>query len=282
MFIAMNRFKVALTPKGPSSKPSGRTASHLHKRPGLSASLVLRGPTRRRLTLFPHLRPGRAAPFRRLDGVGGVRRHRNAHKSSGPLMIGPNQFGVRRRLDLPAPRQPTAPERRRGRRRPRLPRPPRRRPRRRSGRNPTACSGAWPSPRPDDARGSPDCSTGTAHGGSAATRAVWAGELTDWRFLFLVHGRNRRVRDQDGASSGTSARGWFPAPGDTPLGSHLRADRCHAILVRRPAALRAAFLLDLVRRRRQRERCSRCFVARDRRATRRQPGRALRADQGAP
>ncbi len=59
--------------------------------------------------------------------------------------------------------------------------------------------------------------------------AVWA-ELTDWGpVLFLVHGRNGVFEIRTALPPGTSARGWFNIQGDTPLGGHLRADRCHAI-----------------------------------------------------
>lgn len=59
--------------------------------------------------------------------------------------------------------------------------------------------------------------------------AIWA-ELTGWGpVLFLVHGRNGVFEIATALPPGAARRGWFDIHGDTPLGGHLRADRCGAI-----------------------------------------------------
>lgn len=70
-----------------------------------------------------------------------------------------------------------------------------------------------------------------------AARAVEGGRfeeiwqaLTGWGpVLFLVHGRNGVFEIKTALPPGTSGRGWFNIHGDTPLGGHLRADRCATI-----------------------------------------------------
>ncbi len=70
-----------------------------------------------------------------------------------------------------------------------------------------------------------------------AARAVEGGRfeeiwqaLTGWgTVLFLVHGVNGVFEIKTALPPGTSGRGWFNIHGDTPLGGHLRADRCATI-----------------------------------------------------
>jgi putative heme utilization carrier protein HutX len=58
---------------------------------------------------------------------------------------------------------------------------------------------------------------------------IWSA-LTEWgTVLFLVHGRNGVFEIKTALPPGTPGRGWFNIHGDTPLGGHLRADRCTAI-----------------------------------------------------
>jgi heme-degrading monooxygenase HmoA len=105
MFIAMNRFKVALGKEAEFEAVWKNRESHLHKRPGFLGFLVLRGPTRDDHTLFSsHTTWASRADFDAWTvSEEFAAAHRNAHKSSG-LMIGPNQFeGFDVVLALPAP-----------------------------------------------------------------------------------------------------------------------------------------------------------------------------------
>lgn len=63
----------------------------------------------------------------------------------------------------------------------------------------------------------------------AAFEAIWEA-LTGWgEVLFLVHGKNGVFEIRTALPPGTEGRGWFNIHGDTPLGGHLRRDRCRSI-----------------------------------------------------
>lgn len=64
---------------------------------------------------------------------------------------------------------------------------------------------------------------------------VWA-ELAGWGpIMFIVHTRDGVFETKGSLPHGTLARGYFNVHGDSPIGGHLRADRCAAIyLVDRP------------------------------------------------
>ena len=60
----------------------------------------------------------------------------------------------------------------------------------------------------------------------ALFQALWE-EIRDWgEVLFLIHGRNGVFEIRTALPPGTLGRGFFNIHGDTPLGGHLRIDRC--------------------------------------------------------
>lgn len=64
---------------------------------------------------------------------------------------------------------------------------------------------------------------------------IWA-ELTAWgEIMFIVHTRDGVFEVSGALPPGSSGRGYFNIHGDSPIGGHLRADRCASIwLVDRP------------------------------------------------
>ncbi len=63
----------------------------------------------------------------------------------------------------------------------------------------------------------------------SAFEDIW-GALTGWgEVLFLLHGQNGVFEIRTALPPGTRGRGYFNIHGDTPLGGHLRADRCAEI-----------------------------------------------------
>lgn len=63
----------------------------------------------------------------------------------------------------------------------------------------------------------------------AAFEDIW-GALTGWgEVLFLLHGRHGVFEIETALPPGTKGQGYFNIHGDTPLGGHLRADRCAEI-----------------------------------------------------
>ena len=59
--------------------------------------------------------------------------------------------------------------------------------------------------------------------------AVW-GELTTWGdVVLIVHTEDGVFEVAASLPAGTAGRGYFNIHGDSPLGGHLRADRCAAI-----------------------------------------------------
>lgn len=62
-----------------------------------------------------------------------------------------------------------------------------------------------------------------------AFEPIWQA-LTEWgEVLFLVHVPNGVYEVRTALPPGTFARGWFNIHGATPLGGHLKADRCQSI-----------------------------------------------------
>lgn len=62
-----------------------------------------------------------------------------------------------------------------------------------------------------------------------AFEEIWRA-LTGWgEVLFLVHGKNGVFEIRTALPQGAEGRGWFNIHGDTPLGGHLRRDRCRSI-----------------------------------------------------
>lgn len=62
-----------------------------------------------------------------------------------------------------------------------------------------------------------------------AFEAIWT-DLTGWgQVLFLIHDRNGVFEIKTALPPGSHGRGFFNIHGDTPLGGHLKADRCAAI-----------------------------------------------------
>lgn len=60
--------------------------------------------------------------------------------------------------------------------------------------------------------------------------AAWPGETT-----FIVHTQDGVFETRGAIPPGSHGRGYFNIHGDSPIGGHLRADRCHRIyLVDRP------------------------------------------------
>jgi heme-degrading monooxygenase HmoA len=93
MFIAMNRFKVALGREAEFEDMWAKRESHLPKRPGFVAFHLLKGPTRADHTLFSshttwadrrHFEDWTVSEEFTLA-------HRNAHRSAG-FMVGPAEF----------------------------------------------------------------------------------------------------------------------------------------------------------------------------------------------
>jgi len=76
---------------------------------------------------------------------------------------------------------------------------------------------------------------------------VWA-DLTDWGAIMLIVHTGDGVFECAGAlPPGTSGRGFFNIHGDSPIGGHLRADRCAAIyFVDRPFFGRRSLSLQFV------------------------------------
>ncbi len=93
MFIAMNRFRVALGKEAEFEAVWKNRESHLHKRPGFLGFLVLRGPTREDHTLFSsHTTWASRDDFEAWTVSAEFEAaHRNAPKSAG-LMVAPNEF----------------------------------------------------------------------------------------------------------------------------------------------------------------------------------------------
>jgi putative heme utilization carrier protein HutX len=59
---------------------------------------------------------------------------------------------------------------------------------------------------------------------------IWS-ELGSWgEVLFLLHGVNGVFEIRSALPPGTFARGFFNIHGETPLGGHIRADRCRSIV----------------------------------------------------
>lgn len=62
-----------------------------------------------------------------------------------------------------------------------------------------------------------------------AFEAIWS-TLGGWgEVLFLVHGRNGVFEIRTALPPGTAGQGWFNIHGETPLGGHLKRDRCRSI-----------------------------------------------------
>ena len=58
---------------------------------------------------------------------------------------------------------------------------------------------------------------------------IWS-DLTSWgEITFVVHTRDGVFECQGSVPAGTSGRGYFNIHGDSPIGGHLRMDRCRAI-----------------------------------------------------
>jgi len=81
----------------------------------------------------------------------------------------------------------------------------------------------------------------------SAFEEIW-GALTCWgEVLFLLHGRNGVFEIRTALPPGSAGRGYFNIHGDTPLGGHLRTDRCAEIwFVDRPFFGRRSCSLQFV------------------------------------
>lgn len=80
-----------------------------------------------------------------------------------------------------------------------------------------------------------------------AFEAIWA-DLTAWgEVMFIVHTEDGVFECAGALSEGSPGRGYFNIHGDSPIGGHLRADRCAAIyFVDRPFFGRRSCSLQFV------------------------------------
>lgn len=63
----------------------------------------------------------------------------------------------------------------------------------------------------------------------SAFEEIWK-DLTTWgEITFVIHTRDGVFECEGGIPSGTFGRGYFNIHGDSPIGGHLRADRCRSI-----------------------------------------------------
>jgi heme iron utilization protein len=76
---------------------------------------------------------------------------------------------------------------------------------------------------------------------------IWA-ELTSWGpVMFIVHTVDGVFETKAALPSGTEGRGYFNIHGESPLGGHIRADRCAAIyFVDRPFFKRRSCSLQFI------------------------------------
>ncbi len=76
---------------------------------------------------------------------------------------------------------------------------------------------------------------------------IW-GELTQWgAMVFIVHSADGVFETKASLPPGSLGRGYFNIHGDSPLGGHIRADRCAAIyFVDRPFFKRRSCSLQFI------------------------------------
>ena len=77
--------------------------------------------------------------------------------------------------------------------------------------------------------------------------AIWR-ELTSWGpMMFIVHTEDGVFETKGALPPGESGRGYFNIHGDSPIGGHIRADRCAAIyFIDRPFFKRRSCSLQFV------------------------------------